>query len=40
MIGRSTQPIVETAGIADIMEITSSNLQIRRERDCSIALLM
>jgi hypothetical protein len=43
MIERSTQPIVETVGIveiADITEIASSKLQIRRRRDHSIALLM
>jgi hypothetical protein len=40
MIRRSTQLIVETAGIAEITEITSSNLQIRRRRDSSIALPM
>jgi hypothetical protein len=37
MIRRSTQLIVETAGIT---EITSSNLHIRWRRDCSIFLLM
>jgi hypothetical protein len=46
MIGRSTQPIREIARIAEITEtaditgIASSNPQIRRRRDCSIALLM
>jgi hypothetical protein len=39
-IGRSTQPILEIAGIADIVEIASSNLLIRRRRDRSITLLM
>jgi hypothetical protein len=51
MIGRSVQPIVEIARImeiegiveiveiVDIMRITSSNPQIRRRKDCSIALL-
>jgi hypothetical protein len=40
MIGRSTQPIVEAVGIADIMDIASSNLQIKRRRECSTALPM
>jgi hypothetical protein len=48
MIGRSVQPIVEIARImeiegiveiVDIVRITSSNPQIRRRKDCSIALL-
>jgi hypothetical protein len=45
-IGRSTQPIMETTGIteimetADIIEIANSNPQIRRRRNHSIAMLM
>jgi hypothetical protein len=45
-IGRSTQPITETTGIAEITEIAdiagiaSSNPRIRRRRDRSITLPM
>jgi hypothetical protein len=40
MIERLIQPIVKIAGIADIVGIVSSNPQIRKRKDRSIALLM